>query len=303
MARSISQIKEQITTAFMADDAVRKLYDLKGTEQFSEVFPTVSVESVLLYVFAFGMWVIENLFDRHRAAMDDALAKLKPHTLQWYINKAKAFQIDDSLPTDEHGQVVSDVYAQIIPKKQIVRYAVAHENSGIIQLKLAKYRRADDPRPQALQSREIEAVRHYFMQIKDAGVPLSIISNAPDMMKLEMTVFYNPMVLHEDERGFERDLYDASDGKGLVRTAVEQVIENLPFNGTCRKSDLIAAVGRIEGVEVVDITRMRAAPARIASDPHGIYTDVTGFWVPESGYIRLEELIINLRPYYYGSRI
>lgn len=296
MARSISQIKEQIAAAFMADPAVRKLYDLQGTETFSDVFPSVSVEGVLLYVFACGMWVIETLFDRHRAEVDDALANRMPHTLQWYIHKAKAFQIDDSLPTDGSGQIVSDVYARITPKKQIVRYAVAQEDAGTLLLKLAKYRSADDPRPEALQEREIDAVRRYFSQIKDAGVPLSIVSNRPDLMALNLTIHYNPMILHPDTKNGEEDLYDASGGKGLVRAAVERVIENLPFNGTCRKSDLMAAIYAIDGVDVVDVTRMRVAPPK-TTDAIPAYVPVTGYCVPGSGYFRLEQLAIILKPY------
>lgn len=300
MARSISEIKEQIAAAYMADDVVRKLYDLKGTEKFSDAFPPVSVEGVLFYVFAFGMWVIEILFDRHRAEVDEALANLKPHTLQWYINKAKAFQIDDCLPTDPSGQVVSDVYATLTPKKQIVRYAIAQENEGTLLLKLAKYRSADDHRPEKLQSREVDAVRRYFSQIKDAGVPLSIVSNAPDLMALDMTIYYNPMTLHTDKKNDELDLYNATSSKGRVRAAVEQVIENLPFNGACKKSDLVAAVYAIDGVDVVDVTRMRVAPAPTANAAPA-YTYVTGYCIPESGYFKLENLTITLKP--YGSQI
>lgn len=287
----------------MADEGVRKLYGFNGTETFDKTFPRVSIESVLLYVFAYGMWIIENLFDRHRAQVDQAINNLKPHTLRWYVNKAMAFQIDDQLPTDRTGQTASDVYATINPKKQIVRYAVADDKSGVILLKLAKYRTMDDHRPMPLQEREVEALRHYFAQIKDAGVPISITSPFPDLMKLEATIYYNPMVLHSDVKNKEEDLYNATSSRGLVRKAIEEVIENLTFNGTCKKSDLLKAIYAIEGVDVTDITSLYTAEAPASSDEALELTEVTGYCTPKSGYFRLNELLLTLKPYEYGSPV
>lgn len=296
MARSVTEIKEQIAAAFMADEGVRRLYGFKGTEQFSKIFPAVCVESVMLYVFALGMWMIESLFDSHRAEVDKALAELRPHTLRWYISKAKAFQINDELPIDESGQPISDTYAVAEPKKQIVRYAVADEVSGLVLLKVAKYKSETDHRPDTLQQREVDALRRYFSQIKDGGVSIAIMSNAPDSMALEITIHYNAMALHVDTKNSEPDLYNALDAnKGLVRMAVESVIENLPFDGMCRKSDLIDAIYKIDGVDVADITRMQTAEAG------GSYVNVTGFCCPKSGYFKLDTLKITPKIYVYGS--
>lgn len=302
MARNISEIKEQIAAAYMASEGVRKLYGFKGTEVFSKVFPAVCVESVLLYVFAYGMWVIENLFDRHREQVESDLSNLKPHTLRWYINKAKAFQIGDELPTDESGQPISDTYAVIDPKKQIVRYAVADERDGTVLLKLAKYRTMDDHRPDSLQDREQEAVRRYFSQIKDAGVPVAIMSNPPDTMLLNMTIYYNAMLLHHDTKNAEKDLYNSTAAKGLVRAAVEQVIENLPFNGICKRSDIEKAVRGINGVDVADITLMQTARA-VEKDQPKSYSNVAGFCIPESGYFKLDKLNLTLEVYEHGNQI
>ena len=57
MARTIAEIKQEMTDAWMAEGAVRERYGLSGSDTFEGKFSKVSIEGLLFYVVAFGIWV------------------------------------------------------------------------------------------------------------------------------------------------------------------------------------------------------------------------------------------------------
>jgi hypothetical protein len=291
--KTIKDYKDMITAEFMANEDTQKRYGFGENETFDNRFSTVSIESILFYVFAFGMWVIAMLFDKHRADVQSELETLKPHNLFWYANKAKAYQHNIELPKNEYGEVIADVYTTSNEIAKIVKYAVAREtrNNSII-VKVAKHTSDTDRTPQRLSIDELSGLRRYFSQIKDAGVPISVISNDADSMEVNVTIYYNPILLLLND-GVLRD----SSGSNVVRDAIEQVVENLPFNGDCRISDILEAIKNISGVDVADITVVNVW------NGNGEREEVIGFCTPESGYFKLENLNITAKPYNNGNEI
>ena len=65
--------------------AVRERYGLRAGDRFDDKFSKVSIEGLLFYVVAFGMWAMEKLFDSHKAEADAMLADRTPHTTRWYL--------------------------------------------------------------------------------------------------------------------------------------------------------------------------------------------------------------------------
>lgn len=84
MARDIATIKQEMADAFMAESAVRERYGFTASDTFDSKFSKVSIEGLLFYVVAFGMWAMEKLFDSHKAEVDAMLADRTPHTTRWY---------------------------------------------------------------------------------------------------------------------------------------------------------------------------------------------------------------------------
>lgn len=76
-----------MTTAFMAESAVRDKYGFTASDTFEGKFSKVSIEGLLFYVVAFGIWVLEKLFDTHKEEVSTMLADLTPHTTRWYRNR------------------------------------------------------------------------------------------------------------------------------------------------------------------------------------------------------------------------
>ena len=58
MARTINDIKKQMTDAFMADDAVRESYGFVEGDTFNGKFSSVSIESIIFYIIAACQYTI-----------------------------------------------------------------------------------------------------------------------------------------------------------------------------------------------------------------------------------------------------
>ena len=52
MARTIREIKDEITSTFISQEPIRTAYGLDPTKSFDKQFSPVSVESVMFYVVA-----------------------------------------------------------------------------------------------------------------------------------------------------------------------------------------------------------------------------------------------------------
>lgn len=295
---TVNDFKEILGAKFMALPGAQKLYGFAPETKFSEYFPAACIESVFLYVFSFGLWLVNSLFNAHRADVSSLLANQKPHTPQWYANMGKAYQHGHELPKDDTGQVVSHVYDTIDPAAQIVKYCVAKEVGRVMVIKVAKYTSSDDPSPQKLSENELTGVKRYFSQVKDGGVVVATISNDPDIMAVEAVVYYNPMLLFPDvDENGEITALRNSEGTDIFRERIQQTIENLPFNGDLRKSAIESSIEDIPGADVVDVTGV------FVKGSAGDYQEVVGYTTPDSGYFKLESLKLTAKPYSYGNEI
>lgn len=300
MARSISEIKAHICETFLAQDAIRSVYGLSSGQSFDKVFSPVSLESLMFYVVASCIWLLEKLFDRHREEVDARIEALRPHTLRWYASKAKEYMRGKDL-IREDGVVVADYYDttgmtdEAIEKARVVKYAVATENDTQVYIKVAT--RGINVRPRQLEAEDLAGLKGYLAQIKDAGVAVKVLNEPADNMRVELMVLYDPAIfMVQNEGETDDDGYTAlslmQDNKNVIEEAVSRVISELPFNGEYRNSDLLAAVQAIEGIKVADIIKVEAAAGGSEA-----YSQVIGYRRPYSGYYALQNLTVKGRPY------
>ena len=87
MARKLAEIKVEITTSFMVNAVVQDVYGLGETAVFEEQFSKVSLENILFDVVAFSIWLLEKLFDTHKAELSTALAQQKSGTLSCRLTR------------------------------------------------------------------------------------------------------------------------------------------------------------------------------------------------------------------------
>lgn len=284
MARTVEEIKKDMTAEFMRMEAVKSRYGLDGSKSFADCFSMASLENIIFYVFAVAVWALEKLFDLHRADVDARIEQLEPHTLRWYVSKAKAYMQGQKLVTDCDYYDTEGMTEQDIAAAKVVKYAVATESNTVVYIKVA---REVDGNPAALTAGQLEGLTSYMNEIKDAGVSVQLRNEPADQMRMSLLIYYDPTLLIIDANG-----NGSQNGKDPVRETTKQVIENLPFNGMFRKSDLMAALQALPCVEVADIKSVKVKPRNGAE-----WQTVEGYDRPFSGYYSIDALTVDYQPY------
>lgn len=284
MARTVEEIKKDMTAEFMKMEAVKSRYGLDGSKSFADCFSMASLENIIFYVFAVAVWALEKLFDLHRADVDARIEQLEPHTLRWYVSKAKAYMQGQKLVTDCDYYDTEGMTEQDIAAAKVVKYAVATESNMVVYIKVA---REVDGNPAALTAGQLEGLTSYMNEIKDAGVSVQLRNEPADQMRIDLLIYYDPTLLIIDANG-----NGSQNGKDPVRETTKQVIENLPFNGMFRKSDLMAALQALPCVEVADIKSVKVKPRNGAE-----WQTVEGYDRPFSGYYSIDALTVDYQPY------
>lgn len=282
MARTIAEIKKDMADTFIKERAVISAYGLDGKKTFDQQFSPVSIENVLFYVFAVALWTLEKLFDAHTEEVDDRIEQLEPHTLRWYVNKAKAFMFGYRLVTDTDYYDTTGMSETDIDAARVVKYAVATESNTVVYLKVAGEKEGS---PCLLTDSQFSALNSYINEIKDAGVSVQIRNEEADDMKMKIVVYYDPTLLSAEG-------VSLIDGSKPVEDAVRSTITSLPFDGVLRKSDLLAAITAVRGVEVADITSLTVKPHSSSS-----WTPVIGYNRPYSGYYKINDLAVVYEQY------
>jgi len=269
--RTINEIKDEMTGAFMQYPEVRQRYGFGEGEDFDRFFSKAGIESVFFYIVAACVWALEKLFDLHRQEVAGLIREMKPHTLRWYVSKAKAYLhgvgiqlVDGADYYDTSLLSESDIAAA-----QVVKYAAAMEKSGVVYLKVA----AENNGAMApLGTEEEIGLTAYLKEVKDAGVIVNIINKPADYFYLQMKIFYDPMVLNGNGLSIRT-------GTTPVQDTVRAFIKDLPFNGEYRNVALVDALQQIEGVVIPELI-----VARTRSDDEAPWTDIDAKANPESGY-------------------
>ena len=284
MARTVEEIKKDMTAEFMKMEAVKSTYGLDGSKSFADCFSMASLENIIFYVFAVAVWALEKLFDLHRADVDARIEQLEPHTLRWYVSKAKAYMQGQKLVTDCDYYDTEGMTEQDIAAAKVVKYAEATESNTVVYIKVA---REVDGNPAALTAGQLEGLTSYMNEIKDAGVSVQLRNEPADQMRISLLIYYDPTLLIIDANG-----NGSQNGKDPVRETTKRVIENLPFNGMFRKSDLMAALQALPCVEVADIKSVKVKPRNGAE-----WQTVEGYDRPFSGYYSIDALTVDYQPY------
>lgn len=264
MARTISQIQQALLDQVAADGTLGTL--LTSTSN-------VAIWRLWTYVVAFCQWTIESLFDLHVDEVNSIIATQRPHTLQWYVTKAKQFQNGDNLVID------TDTYALIDTTKQIISYAAAVEVNEGVRLKIAKNDGTDLTN---LTSGELTAFTTYMQLVKDAGVFLNITSGVADHLKLDLGIYYNALILNST--GARLD----GTGNTPIQDAIDNYLKNLPFNGLYANYKLLAALAAVDGVVLPKLNDAQAKYGALS------YSAIDTEYNPDSGYLRVYDRTTDL---------
>lgn len=242
MARTIAEIKQEMTDAFMASADVRERYGLTSSDTFDAAFSKVSIESLLFYTVAAAMWVLEKIFDTHRADVDAALEARQPCTARWYRDQILALR-------DLQG----NPYATAC--------SVRGEGSGI----LVKVQQGPLGDRRQCTEQQLQGINAWLSLNHEAGVPYSYRSAPPDILDGAVTVYYDPRAIDTPA--------------DTVRETLSALLSDVPYDGVISVNDMTMALLAVEGIRRVQLQGLTTARYNGPAVPLNVQTTAySGSW-------------------------
>lgn len=259
-------ITDPSNPASVEDNAESLLADLRSKSK-------VAIWRLFLWVFAVGSWVVETFFDRHKTEIKGIMDAKRPHTLRWYAEESKKYQHGYALvwANNTYNYPVYDESARII------KYSAATESNGKVILKVAKELSSVKV---PLTQLEKSTFTEFWRTWKDAGVKIEIISQVADILKIDITIIRDRLVLTADNSLIrDSSVFPIAD-------AIKTFGSSLEFDGILRLSKLVDTIQLAEGVVDVKLNHAWHKPAG------GTYTEVALSVTSVAGYFVIDQTSI-----------
>lgn len=286
--RTIAEIKESMTQAFMQNEEAAKLWGFTVGDKWSTVMGRMSVENVLFYIVAVCCYVVESLMAMHKSEVEAIVATRMPHTAKWYRDKTLAFLYGKDLidGTDEYA--TDGMSEEDIKKSRVVKHAVAVEDmkSGVLVIKVAG--EDGDGKRQPLTSDQCEHLKTYLGEVKDAGVRIEVINSTPSGFALEADVYYNALL-------------DSNEVKEECKNVIKSYIENLEFNGILSRNGIEDVLRGVTGVEIVQLGEIEIHNSVVSDVFLSPGSNGNAYCRPYAGYCSLDDGGIKLNMKIYGQ--
>lgn len=268
MAKSINDWYSIIETQYVTEMAN------VGVAVDTSTWSNTNHQRIFLYVMAAVVYIPGMLQDIFKVDIDNTIAAMKPHSLQWYAGMARNFQYGDNLVDETDYYDNTGLTEAQIAAKKIVSYAAVVEQERGVRIKVAKTV-GDDLG--ALVMDELSAFSEYMKDIKDAGVKLQITSGPADSLKLTLRIKYNPLVINSN--GARIDGVTMTPVKGAIKTH----LKNLPFNGVFSVQKLVDVIQAVEGVNDLNVDSVQTKYGAL------LFTAVDISVIPDAGYLRIAD--------------
>lgn len=259
MARSVAEIKKTMTDAFMADVTIREKYGLSSQDTWNSSFSSVSLENILFFILAACFHVLEVIFDRHKADVEEKVSSAVVASVPWYYKMALAFQYGDALVLNP--KTYQYEYAQSDEEKRVIKYAAVRDKGTSVQILVSGEQNGI---PSVLSDDVLSVFKQYMNRVKIAGVILNISSRESDRVLIRAVITVNPLVL--DDKGML-----LKDGSKPVEAAISDYLKNIVYGGTFNKTRLVDAIQAVDGVEDVEL-----GTCSYRTDTSESWTDMTG---------------------------
>lgn len=239
---------------------------------------------ITAFCYAYFSWFLETLFDTHTIEINNTIAAKNPSTKGNYKDLVLNFQYGFSLlPNGKFDN--SNATAAQIEASKIVSYCAVNDNGDAVTIKVAKLVGSDLA---PLDVQELAALQSYMQRVKDAGVFVSIVNDAADMLFVGATVSYYPMILNSVG-------VNILTGVNTVQLAIDNYLKSIEFDGEFSIQDLTDAVQKVNGVKYFTPFAVNAGAVGAGS-----YEHVGQSYRPASGYLKFyntNDLYLDFQPY------
>ncbi len=280
MARTATEIRNQIFTAWMNNSILAALYGFNIGDSFELTYSNVSLEAQLIEVITRIFLTFEQLFDTHKAEVDEIIAQKLPHTPRWYRSKSLAFLYGFDLIPDTDTFDTSAATQQQIEQARIIKYAAVPKNAsgGIVLIKIAG---ENNQEPAPISQQQQQAFEYYMTEIKDAGVRFTVINIPADLLQLTLTIYRDPLVI--DENGL-----NILSGEAVVENAITTYLKQLPFDGELVLAKLVDALQQVPGVVIPHLVNTTTRQWNQSLENYEPAQPLNVRTVPRAGYFKIE---------------
>jgi hypothetical protein len=272
MARTVTEIQQTILTE---KEKHPELNVLSSTSK-------VSKWRLFVYIISYIIFTLELLFDTHKQEVTNLISEKRPGSLRWYRGKALDFQYGFDLDPDTDKFINEDYSEEEIDTSKIIKYCAVNnsDTKGRLIVKIAGETNGElKPITEAQQ----ESFTTYIEEIRDAGVPVTIINYLPDLLNLNITIKRDPLVL--DAQG-----YAVVPINGIIRpvdTAIQELLRKLPFNGELIINHLEDEIQSASGVLQIKIDNASSSWIDPNTNDYGQSIGIYMSKIPESGYFKV----------------
>lgn len=277
MARSITVIQQEMFQSIALNP------DLTGLNSVSKF----AIYRLFVFVIAFAIWTLEQLFDTHKSEIYTALYEQKSGTSRWYRNMSLAFQYGFDLTTGNSFELLTDddqfdntgATDEQIEASKIIKYCSVKESleSNRLIIKVAG-ESGTDLAP--LDASQITAFSKYLQEIKFAGVKLNVVNNPADQLVLFMAVYRDVLVIDEFGNSIKN-------GGKPVEAAINNYMKSLPFDGELVLNDLIAVLRAVDGVNNANIVNATSSFYDTVTTAFTQQAPINVKTIPISGYFEV----------------
>ncbi len=281
--RTRQEIKKQITDAFISNSIIKSIYNLINNKTFEEQFSLVSLENILFDIISYAIFVHEQIVEKNAE-------NSRPQNLPNFI--ATVLNFHDGLDlVFKNGQFQYDLtnVLDATARKIIARCAVLESNDEEIVVKIAVENNGNlEPATQP----QADRILAYLKKMKVPGIPVRLINQSADLLKIDLTVYVNPLIIDT----VTGKLLNTSENIFPAKKAGLDYLASLTkfeLNGIFVKQHYGIALEQSEGIELVEINSCKW---KYAAFP---FQEIDKWIVAESGYFKLTEanLTINYLPY------
>ena len=237
-----------------------------------------------LYVVAYAVFVLETFFDVHKAEVSDIILQQKPHSPTWYRNKATSFQYGFDLFDDTDIFITTGYTEEQIAASKIIKYAAVTESKTESRLiiKVATEDSSGDLSP--IVSAQEDSLIEFFKEAGDAGVNITIINYLPDILRLTLKIYYDPLVLSSDGVA----ITGPNGGKKPVEIALKEFMRELPFDGELILASLVDKLQKTEGVKIPHLINAASSWIDSLGITYATFENIAVKKIPVSGYFKIE---------------
>lgn len=283
MARSIEEIKTQAQQVFVSE------METAGKTVTPATWSAVTIVRCVIHAFAFCANVIEKLFDVFKSDVDFMIRERKPHTLRWYVNKAKDFRFGYPLIAESDEYDNTGLTTAQIESAKVVRYAACTKQLRANGRPYLRMKVAGESGGDMVQLTEpvMDAFKDYMFRVSDAVVDMDVESLPADRLKQRWVIYYDPLIL--DSNGARIDGRSTTP----VQDEIKAYLKRLLFNGTYVPTYHVDAIQQVEGVVIPLLEECQSAYGTLP------FTSVSVKYIPDGGRLRFatdEDLVVSFVP-------